>query len=336
MTQPPSSFTPQPATQPPTTHTPATLPPFDPEEKVQHIATGATWAEGPLWIPGENVVRWSDIPGNRILQMDPETGETIVWQTNVEFTNGRAHHPDLGIIQCSHGRRGIEKAPLVPFMQAELLIDAYEGKRLNSPNDVAVHPLDSTIWFTDPPYGIFEPGQGYEGELGYGRCYVFKLDHHGDLTPVVTELSRPNGIAFSPDGRHLYVTNTVAAEGAELPHSDPDRERVLANVSDAEGRHHIWCFDLNTDSLVVRGSGRVFAAPRDGVPDGIAVDHEGRVWSSGGSGITVFSPEGKELAFAPVPETVSNLCFGGPSGTDLFITATTGLYRLRTNTRGAS
>lgn len=307
--------------------------PFDPSEQVQHIATGATWAEGPLWIPGENVVRWSDIPGNRILQMDPNTGDTIVWQAGVEFTNGRAHHPDLGIIQCSHGRRAIEKAPLVPFMGAEVLIDAHEGKQLNSPNDLAVHPLDSTIWFTDPPYGIFEEGQGYKGESGYGRCYVFKLDHHGDLTPVVTELSRPNGIAFSPDGRTLYVSNTVAAEGEEPSASDPDRDWVLSNVSDAEGRHHIWAFDLTTENLVVRGSGRVFASPRAGVPDGIAVDEQGRVWSSGARGVTVFDDTGKEIAFAPVPEVVSNLCFGGPDGSDLFITATTGLYRLRTNTR---
>ncbi len=309
--------------------------PFDPAQSVQHIATGATWAEGPLWIPGENVVRWSDIPGNRILQMDPETGDRVVWRAGVEFANGRAHHPDLGIVQCSHGNRAIEKAPLVPFMGAEILIDAYEGNRLNSPNDVAVHPIDSTIWFTDPPYGIFEEGQGHSGELGYGRCYVFKLDHHGDLTPVVTELTRPNGIAFSADGRTLYVTNTVAPEGEEPPASDPDMEFVKSSVPDAEGRHHIWAFTLDADNLVVRGSGRVFASPRAGVPDGIAVDIDDRVWSSGADGVTVFSSEGDELAFAPVPETVSNLCFGGPDGSDLFITATTGLYRLRTNTRGA-
>ncbi|MDO5644254.1 MAG: SMP-30/gluconolactonase/LRE family protein [Dermabacter sp.] len=302
--------------------------PFPNGVEVERVATGATWAEGPLWIPGENVLRYSDVPADRILQFDPATGEHVVWKRGVEYVNGRAHHPDLGVVQCCQGRRALEKAPLVPFTEAEVLIDAFEGSRLNSPNDVATHPVDHTIWFTDPPYGILSENEGHAGEMEYGRSYVFRLDHHGDLTAVITELSRPNGIAFSPDARRLYVTNT-AENPLDPAHDAPE------SLTDAAGRHHIWAFDLDADYALVRGSGRPFAAPRAGVPDGIAVDQEGRVFSSGADGITVVAADGTDVAFIPVPEVVSNLCFGGTDGHDLYITATTSLYRVRTTTRAA-
>ena len=303
-----------------------TTPPFDPSARVEKVATGAAWAEGPLWYPLEKVVRFSDIPNNRIIQLDPATGETLVWKSGVNYANGRTHHPDLGVVECNHGTRSLDKAPLVPFMDAEMLIDFFEGGRLNSPNDVAVHPIEHTIWFTDPPYGILSEGQGQPGEMEYGRAYVFKLDHHGDLEAVVTELSRPNGIAFSRDGKRLYVTNT-----ADNP--DKPEENAPESVTDSAGRHHIWAFDLDADNAVVKGSGRPFACPAAGVPDGITVDEEDRVWSSGGDGVSVFDSDGSLIAHASVPEVVSNLCFGGEDGQDLFITATTSLYRLRTNTR---
>lgn len=160
-----------------------TTPPFDPSARVEKVATGAAWAEGPLWYPLEKVVRFSDIPNNRIIQLDPATGETLVWKSGVNYANGRAHHPDLGVVECNHGTRSLDKAPLVPFMDAEMLIDFFEGGRLNSPNDVAVHPIEHTIWFTDPPYGILSEGQGQPGEM--------EMDARMCSSLIITATSRP-------------------------------------------------------------------------------------------------------------------------------------------------
>lgn len=277
---------------------------------LEQLATGGTWNEGPLWIPQERAVRWSDIPGNRIMRWDAATGETSVHRAEVEFTNGRMLDRDGGVVQCSHGRRRLERES--PDGELTEIVGRWREHPLNSPNDVALGP-DGSYWFTDPDYGIRQPQEGHPGIREYGDCRVFRWSESDGLTSVIDDMDRPNGIAFSPDGGTVYVTDTAAA------------------LDDGPAR---WIRAYDVECATASG-GRHFATIEVGVPDGIAVDVEGRVWSSAGDGVHVFSPDGQELLFIPVPEVVANLCFGGDDGDELFIAATTSLYRIRTTTREA-
>lgn len=275
------------------------------------LYTGTVWAEGPVWIPSSQTVRWSDIPNDRILEFDLASGKTREYATAVEFTNGRTLDADGRVVQCSHGRRRVERD--VDGVVSGV-VDSFEGRRLNSPNDVVV-ARDGSIWFTDPPYGIL-PGtvEGHEGEQEYGGCYVFRCGPGGEgLTPVVTDLVHPNGLAFSPNESLLYVADT-----AGLRHDVPFRIAV---------------YDVEDGRCV---NGRTFVELDDAHPsDGFRVDVEGRVWTSAGPSVRVYSPDGALVGGTELPETASNLCFGGPDGQDLYVTATTSLYRVRTSTRDA-
>ena len=275
---------------------------------LERIATGSTWAEGPCWIPATRTLRWSDIPGDRILQWHEETGDTTEYATGVEFTNGRVLDRDGSVVQCSHGRRRVERdrdGVVTP------VVDSWAGVRFNSPNDVVV-ARDSSVWFTDPAYGITQPREGHPGEREYGDHWVFRCGPTGeDLRPVVLDCEEPNGLAFSPDERVLYV------------------------ASSSVGRPVIRAYDR--DGVRVK-NGREFVRldPGEGVPDGIRVDEHGNVWSSTRRGVTVFAPDGARIGDVPVPEVVANLCFGGADGRTLFITATTSVHRIRTTTRDAT
>ncbi len=287
---------------------------LQPDAALTCVATGATWSEGPVWIPALGVLRWSDIPGDRILQLDPATGRTSVHRTQVEFTNGRTLDLDGSVLQCSHGLRRIEREH---DGEVTCVVDRWQGCRLNSPNDLVV-ASDGSIWFTDPPYGIVQAHEGHPGEREYGANHVFRLDRSsGVLTPVVTDVEEPNGLAFSPDESLLYVSDTSAALR-----------------TDGTGNHHIRVYDVLADGSCV--GGRLFAEIAEGLSDGFRVDEAGRVWTSAGHSVQVFDPDGSLLLTIPVPETVGNLCFGGPDGTDLFIAASTSIYHLRTRTRDAA
>ena len=276
------------------------------------LFTGTVWAEGPLWVPSSQTVRWSDIPNDRILEFDPATGSTREYAVGVEYTNGRTLDADGSVVQCSHGRRRVERDS---EGTVTALVDSFEGRRLNSPNDVVV-ARDSSIWFTDPPYGIL-PGtrEGHEGEQEYGGCNVFRFEPaSGILTGVITDLVHPNGLAFSPDESVLYVADTAGPS-----YGVPLR---IATYSVSQGQ----CCD-RTGTLELE----------DGHPaDGLRVDVEGRIWTSAGPSVRIYSPSFELLDTIAVPETVSNLCFGGPDGQDLYLTATTSLYRIRTTTTDAA
>lgn len=284
----------------------------------REIFDGATWGEGPLWLPTEQILIWSDIPGCRILFHDPATGTSGVRRDgpDVEFTNGRALHPQLGVVQCSHGRRAVEVQDVTGPRRTRVLVDRFGSARLNSPNDIAVAP-DGALWFTDPPYGIIQAHEGHLGDPEYGGCFVFRWSPEDGLVPVITRIDRPNGIAFSPDGRTVYVTDT---------------SRVL---EEGQG-HHIWTAELEPDGRSIReDSLRVLAQIDPGWPDGIAVDAEGRIWTSAGDGIRVLDAHGEEIDRIDLGGTVSNLTFGGPAGTDLYITAGARLLSLPTTTRSS-
>lgn len=290
---------------------------LDPDATLTRVATGATWSEGPCWIPSEGTLRWSDIHGNRILQYSPATRETSIYRDEVEFTNGRTLHPDGYVVQCSHGHRRVE---VDDAGTVSALVDSWSGGRFNSPNDVVV-ASDHAVWFTDPHYGITVEGEGHPGHMEYGACYVFRWDPHTrEARPVITDIDEPNGLAFSPDESVLYVSDTSAV-------------RRPPGV----GNHHVRAYDVSvTDGVVECTNGRtVFQIP-EGIPDGFRVDESGNIWSSGPDGVYIFTPEGSLLGHVPVPELVGNLCFGGPDGYDLYIAATSSIYHLRTAVREAA
>lgn len=285
-----------------------------PGTRLERVATGAAWSEGPVWLPRERVVRWSDVPGDRILEWDAATGETRVHREHVEFTNGRTLDGEGRVVQCSHGRRAIEREV---DGDVEVLVERHGKARLNSPNDVVV-ASDGAIWFTDPPYGIVQPHEGHPGKREYGGCHVFRfVEATGELSVATTAVQEPNGLAFSPDERILYVSDTS-----------------VASRRDGTGEHCIREFSVSEQwQLTPLG---VLATIEPGVPDGLRVDVEGRVWTSSADGVQVFGADGAALGRIPVPEVVGNLCFGGEDGHDLFIAASTSLYRIRTATRDAA
>ena len=286
---------------------------------LERLYTGTEWGEGPVWLPEARALRWSDIPNNRILQYHADDGRTVVYREDAEFTNGRTLDLDGAVVQCSHGRRAVERdaggegGQGGQGGQVTVLVDRWQGRRLNSPNDVVV-ASDGAIWFTDPPYGIISNREGRIADAEYGGCYVFRFDEHRDeLTPMVTDMVDPNGLAFAPDEAILYVSDT-------------------GWVRNASGPRHIRAYDVVDRACV---NGRVFAEVDEGWPDGFRVDEDGRVWSSSGDGVRVFAPNGELVAHIPVPERIGNLCFGGPDGRDLYIAATSSLYRIKTATRAA-
>jgi len=281
-----------------------------PGASLELLYTGTVWAEGPVWLPAQGALRWSDIPNNRIMHYQADTGETRVYRTDVEFTNGRTLDLDGAVVQCSHGRRAVERDA---DGEVTVLVDRWQGKRLNSPNDVVV-AADGSIWFTDPPYGIISNREGRIADPEYGGCYVFRLDERtGELTAMITDMVEPNGLAFSPDERILYVSDTGVLRDSAAP-------------------RHIRAYDVIDGRCV---NGRIFAEISVGVSDGFRVDDEARVWTSSGDGVRVFTPEGEQILHVPVPEKAANVCFGGPDGHDLYIAASTSLYRIKTTTSNA-
>jgi gluconolactonase len=239
---------------------------------LERIATGSTWAEGPCWIPASRTLRWSDIPGDRILQWHADTGLVDAYAEGVEFTNGRTLDLDGSVVQCSHGNRRVER-DRDGIVTA--VVDGWNGVRLNSPNDVVV-TRDGTIWFTDPAYGITQPREGHLGEREYGDHWVFRCAPDGsDLRPVVLDADEPNGLAFDPSERVLYLAS-----------SDGERPDIRA---------------YDVDGARVK-NGRVFATLEsgEGVPDGIRVDVDGNVWSSSARGVVVFAPDGSRIGEVPV------------------------------------
>lgn len=281
------------------------------------LDAGSVWAEGVVYLPATHRIRWSDIPRNRILERDLAAGITAVYRDDAEFANGRTLDLDGSVLQCSHGHRRVERDRDGVVLA---VVDRWEGRRFNSPNDVVVGP-DGAIWFTDPPYGILFAREGHPGRREYGDHWVFRYDRRtGRAAPVITDVEEPNGLAFSPDGSVLYVADSsFVARG------------------DGGGNRHVRAYDVTYPDGGARcKNGRIFAVMPVHVPDGLRVDVEGRVWVAGGDGVHVYASDGAHLGALLLPEVVGNLCFGGPDGTDLFVAATTSIYHLPTLTRDAA
>jgi gluconolactonase len=284
--------------------------------RLVRLWTGAAWAEGPVWFRDGDFLLFSDIPSNRILRFVPDLtglgGSVSVYRQPSNNTNGHTRDREGRLVSCEHGARRVTRTEYDG--RITVLADGFNGKRLNSPNDVVVKS-DGTIWFTDPPYGILSDLEGWQGELEYGGCHVFRLDpRDGGLSVACDDFVKPNGIAFSPDERTLYIADTGASH-------------------DPEGPRHIRAFDVAEDGRLANS--RVFATCDTGSFDGFRCDTAGRVWSSAGDGVHCYDPGGTLLGKIKVPEVVSNVCFGGLKKNRLYICGTTSLYAVLTHVNGA-
>jgi gluconolactonase len=279
-----------------------------PDEGLEKLATGATWSEGPVYLPKEDAVIWSDIPGNRLLRWSAREGLSEFLKP-AGFQNGHTLDLEGRILACSHGERAVLR------LEADgnwmTLVSHYQGKRLNSPNDIVVKS-DGTIWFTDPDYGLIQPHEGYGGEHQQEGCFVYRFDPKtNEITAVVTDMQKPNGLAFSPDETLLYITDTSASH-------------------DADGFHHLRVYNIVNGSNAKNG--RLFTEISPGLPDGFRLDVHGNLFISSEDSVQIYSPEAKCLGKIKVPEKVGNLTFGGPQRNRLFIAASSSLYAITLNT----
>ena len=274
----------------------------------EQVWTGAKWTEGPCVLDDGSLL-FSDIPNNRILRL--AGGKAEVWKQPSNFANGRTLDRDDSIVTCEHGGRRVVRYGRDG--SCTVVVDAHEGRKLNSPNDVVV-AADGAVWFSDPPYGIESNYEGYKADSEQTGNHVYRFDPATGTTRIAAgDFDRPNGLAFSPDGRILYIADSGASRGAAYG----DDAFVPSRP------HHIRAFDVSGDGML--SNDRVFAVIDAGVPDGIRVDAAGNVWTSAWDGVRVHAPDGTMILKIALPEMVSNLCFGAGQ---VWITATTSVYRV--------
>jgi gluconolactonase len=274
------------------------------------LADGCIWAEGPVWFADGGYLLWSDIPNNRMLRWMPETGVSV-YRAESNNANGNTRDLQGRLVTCEHLTRRVTRTE--PDGSITVIADRYRGKRLNSPNDVVVKS-DGSIWFTDPSYGIMTEFEGSRSEQEQGGCYVYRVDPaNGEVSVVVDDFVKPNGLAFSPDEKILYIADSAASHDPNAP-------------------HHLRAFDVVDGKRLTNG--RIFCDIKVGIPDGFRVDVNGNVWTSANTDVECYAPDGTLLGRIKTPEIVANVCFGGKRRNRLFITATTSLYAIYVNTSG--
>jgi gluconolactonase len=278
---------------------------------VERLATGFRWAEGPVWFGDGRYLLWSDIPNNRIMRWTEETGAVSVFRNPSHYSNGQTRDRQGRLITCEHDSRRLTRTEYDGRLT--VLLDRFQGKPLNAPNDVVVKS-DGTIWFTDPGYGIMFNYEGHRAPLEL-PAVVYRLDpDSGEATVVVDDMARPNGLCFSPDEALLYVVDTGSTP------------RVI-RVYDVDG------------ARLARG--RPFVDMSPGTSDGIRCDVDGNVWAAAGNGgdgfdgVHIFAPDGDRIGQILLPEKCANLCFGGAKRNRLFMAASQSIYAVYVETQGA-
>ncbi|MEM9507297.1 MAG: SMP-30/gluconolactonase/LRE family protein [Cyanobacteria bacterium P01_E01_bin.35] len=277
---------------------------INPAAKLEKLASGGKHTEGVVYFPENDSVIYSDVSGNKLCRWNAVDGVTVIREPSY-YQNGNYRDLAGRLVSCSHGQRAIIRRE--HDGEWTILCDRYQNNRLNSPNDLVVKS-DGTIWFTDPPFGLTQPDEGCGGEQEQAGSFVYRFDPDtGEITAVITEMERPNGLAFSPDESILYVSDT-------------------SQVNYAQGHHYIRAYDV-VHGCQINGS-RVFAVIKPGQPDGLKVDQQGNIFASSADSVQVYSAGGEILGKIFVPEVVANLTFGGQDGRRLFIAAGGSLYAI--------
>jgi gluconolactonase len=279
-----------------------------PSAQLEQLYEGCRWAEGPAYFPAHRALVWSDIPNDRMLRYDEATGNVGVFRSPAGYTNGHTVDGQGRLVSCEQGARRVTRTEHDGSIT--ILADSFEGKRLNSPNDVVVRS-DGAVYFTDPSYGIESDYEGHKAESEFpgGACYVFRIDPlTGKLTIVADDFDRPNGLAFSVDERLLYVADS----------GEPHNMSVLEVADDG----------------TLSGK-REFAVCEQGIFDGFRLDSAGRIWTSAADGVHCYDPEGTLLGKVLVPETVANVTWGWPKRNRLYMCATTSVYAILLAVNGA-
>ena len=280
--------------------------------RVERIAGGLTrWAEGPVWFGEQRQLIWSDVPGNCMWRWDEETGVASVFRKPSSHGNGNTRDRQGRLLTCEHGTRRVTRTEMDG--RIVMVMDSFEGKRLNSPNDI-VTKSDGSIWFTDPSFGILTNYEGHKAEPEL-PTNVYRVDPSGSATVVAEGINQPNGLAFSPDESILYIVESRAVP-----------RKILA-------------FDVVQNKNLKNKRVLIDAGPK-GTPDGFRVDVDGNLWCGWGmgeaglDGVHVFNPDGKLIGRIDLPERCANVAFGGVYRNRLFMAATTSLYALYVNTQG--
>lgn len=276
--------------------------------QIKQIATGFDWAEGPVWFGDADCLLFSDIPNDRILRWTPGFGLST-YRAPSHYANGHTRDRTGRLISCEHGTWRVTRTEHDGSLT--VIADRFDGKPLNSPNDVVVKS-DGTIWFSDPHYGIVTNYEGYQSAQEL-PCHLYRVDpDKGEIEVMVDDANCPNGLVFSPGEDRLYVADTGRM------YSDDSR--------------HIRVFDCDESGRL--SGGDIFHCIEPGAADGIRVDSEGNLWSSAGDGVHCLAPDGHLMGKILIPELVSNICFGGRAKHQLFITATTSVYMITLNRQG--
>lgn len=279
--------------------------------RLECLHSGMRWPEGPVYFADGDYLLWSDIPNNRIMRW-VEGGSVSIYRYPADNANGNTRDRQGRLITCESGARRVTRTEYDGTIT--ILADRFNGKRLNSPNDVVVKS-DDTIWFTDPDYGILSDYTGNKAKSELGVNHVFRLDPRNNvLTAATADMVKPNGLAFSPDETILYVADTSISH-------------------DPQGNHHILAWDVIDGKRLANS--RVFAVVTPGVSDGFRVDIEGNIWTSAGDGVHCYAPDGVLIGKIHLPEVCTNLTFGGRKRNRLFMTCASSLYAVYVGIRGA-
>ena len=274
------------------------------DRRVERFDFDCRWAEGGVYVPAGRYFLVSDIPNDRILRWDETTGAIGVFRQPAGYANGNTLDREGRLVTCEHGYRRVTRTEHDGSIT--VLADRFEGKRLNSPNDVVVSS-DGSIWFTDPAYGIDSDYEGHRAESEIGGCHVYRVDSAtGSCDIVADDFDRPNGLAFSLDESQLYIGDSRA--------------------------RHIRLFDVRDNKL---SGGEIFASCTNGTFDGLRLDDTGRVWATAGDGVHCIDADGTLIGKIKLPEVAANLVFGERKRNRLFVAATTSVYSMRLNVTGA-